>query len=808
MIKLNKNLISTYISLDSKKADEYLARIANDFFKDLEGINDNEQIIESLDIIAEFAYKVPNQIIDIVGYLAVHPINSKIIKSPFGKYESKSHVEVIAKTLDLLDRIRYIHSDGVLPILAQFSLSEEKVISTKAREVLKHFAKYDFNVLTKSEIGYGAQKKALDFVMAWSTKDQLQHIDFVETVLKELLSTSVEGTTSGLNENADYTLTMHFGVVSPTIFLKEIRRAAIDLVYKLYQSADDPKLKLRLVEILDETGRTPSNVSYGEDVVEMITDDLKYLVNIYRKIIFDKGRMTNFLGIVATIEERLYWINRGEKKQLKELEQLRQDILSDKLYKVFRLLAGDPMAFRKEEGWNAGGKKLNGEIDMLINSLESSKIGLLSDQFNKIAEQHIIIDDWKFNTFKYFLRKVSEIKPRIADALFENALKNNLALKHFAGSFLDGFRIGDHFALWDKYAAVIISIKDSTLVSAIVSSLNLPPDSNLEKKIRGKDIDFLGAIAKRKGQFSFLQETADRTLQYALFNTSMRNFERSPEKIEEIIVEELTSNSDCLEIFFSELPMAIHRKWIDINDLRSTTIDFLLKKMVGLSSIDWYIQELLLKIGEQYGLKSILSVFIKRIQQDAKNKKKREWLIGERYEVIPYHFNPDLSKFITEHSAYIELASKMVDKMTIDWSIYNWNIALLLQRLGRGFDEIIMSLIRKGDDDSLTKAVGAMHSIEGSNFGLSIEIVRRTDNKQILNQIEGNMYATGVVSGEYGISEAYEKKAKALKKYLVDKDKRVKTFASKMIESFLKNSEKERRLADEEKQLRKIEFED
>ena len=69
------------------------------------------------------------------------------------------------------------------------------------------------------------------------------------------------------------------------------------------------------------------------------------------------------------------------------------------------------------------------------------------------------------------------------------------------------------------------------------------------------------------------------------------------------------------------------------------------------------------------------------------------------------------------------------------------------------------------------------------------------------------MYTTGVVSGEYGIAQAYEGKAKMLEKYKTDKSERVKKFAERMIVSFLDSAKRERQHADEEKQLRKIEFE-
>ena len=809
-IKIDKNLIATYISLDNKKADEYLANLASQIKTEIIGSSNSDEIFEYLSILTEFVYKIPNETIKIVQYIIEEkPKPVKLYKSPYGELKGKSHKDLVLKCIEFLGNIKYIVPDEMLKLLAGLSINEDSEIKNKALDIVKNFSQYDYNVLTKSKIGYGVQRKALDFVLEWSLKEQLQHIDFVVTILKELLGSSVEGTTSGLNENADYTITMHFGAVSPTEFLKKMRWETIDLVYVLYKSPGNPKLKLRLVKILDETTLTPSNVAYGKDVSQMIADDLKYLTGIYRKIVFGekKEKMTELLGIVAAIEERLYRINKSEKKRIEESEELRNNILQNEFYRLFRLLVGDPITYCEEEDWITAEKIRSEEIDQLIGSIEDAQLKGWFNKLNKIASQYTIVDEWKFNTFKGFLRKLSEKKPQIADELLKRAFENNSPLKYFTGAFLEGFRIGAHFEVWDKYLNEIINTKDITLLTALVSSLNLPLDVNLEKLIRGKDIDFLENITKRKGQLSFLREADDRVLEYALFNTLARNFRRSLKRIEPMIVEEIKGYPKYLNIFFSELSMAKHRGWINIKELHPETVELLKEKMVELSDIDWRVQELLQAIGERDGLKAVLDVFMKRIEKDVGSKVKKGRHIGERYEVIPYHFNPNLDKFMAEHSDYEKFISGWVAKMTTGWSIYNWHVSNFLQSVEKGFGKILTSLIQKGGYENLMKAARAMQSIESVDFDICIEIIRRTDNKNIIDLVGGNMYATGVVSGEYGIAEAYEKKAEKLKEYVRDESEGVRIFVNRMIKSFQESAKRERQLTDEEKQLRRIEFE-
>jgi len=287
----------------------------------------------------------------------------------------------------------------------------------------------------------------------------------------------------------------------------------------------------------------------------------------------------------------------------------------------------------------------------------------------------------------------------------------------------------------------------------------------------------------------------------------MRNFKYFIKKIEPMIVKEIKAYPEYLEMFLSELSMAIRRGWINIKELLPGTIELLKEKMVELSEIDWRLHELLLAIGERYGLKAVLDVFMKRIEKDIERKEKTGWESDERYEAIPYHFNPNLNKFMAEHPDYEKVTNGWTAKMTTDWSIYNWHVSNFLQKVEKGFDKVLTSLIQKGDDENLMKAARAMQSIDSVNFDICLKIISRTDNEKIIKLVGANMYSTGVVSGEYGISEAYEKKAEQFKKYLTDESERVRRFAKRMIESFQASAKRERQQADEEKQLRRIEFE-
>lgn len=804
-MKKLRSQLRKLMELDNANADRYLANFARELIIKIKQSQDNDYIFEQLDLLEEFVYKVPQETVEAVQFLtAREPTNSKVRKTPLGKTAGKSHKDIILKSIELLSHISYITPDEVLELTAQFSRWDDKMVKDKALEVVQKFAKYDYNVLTKSKIGYGAQRKILSFMLTWSPEERIRYLDFVEVAAKKLLSSSVEGSELA----AEDTLTIHFGAVTPNNSLKKIRRETIALVYDLYQTSDDPKTKLKLVQVLDEVAQTPSNVAYEDDLVEMIKEDIEYLTDIYYKIVFeDDGKMTDNLVAVEKMEQRLYWINENEKLRTEKSEKLRQEILQNEFYQLFRLLVGDPMTYREQEGWNTADQKRAEEISKLIGSIEKPYLEEWSDKLNKIAASHALVDNWQLQTLRFLLQKLTHMKPLLADNLLDKAFKNSLPLKHFTLSFLIGFRTGTQFSLWDKYAKKIVRAQDVQLTSALVYSLDLPKGTDLEESVRDEDLDLLERIVKKLGLFSFLQGQDDQLLHHALINTLARNYKRSPELIEPLFVKEIESNPEHLDMFFRQFPIITMRGWISIQDLTKETVELLKEKMVELPSVDWDVQYLLLEIGKRDGLCSVLDMFLQRIQKDVSRKGRRSQYEKGRYEAIPYHFNPELREFIAQHPKYKEIAGEWIAKMTTEWSIYNWHVGRFLQRIGKGLDEILMCLIEKGDDGSLMRAARVMRSVESTNFDLPIEIVRRTDNEKILSEVKDNMSATGVVWGEYGIAEAFKSKAQMLEKYKNDDNKLVRKFAERMIKSFLKSSAWEYKQSDEEKQSRKIEFE-
>ncbi len=788
------------MALDNELVDQKLSTFADGIQKRIQESKSNEERLEELELLKEFVYKAPKQAVAIVKFILAHPLPTQ--SKYWGDVElpGKEQGEVVMQALDLLNELRYIDSDEILPILAELASGDKATYKSKALDILKHFARYDFNVLTKSQIGYGAQRKALDFILKWSLEERMHQLDFVEVVAKCILESSVEGTTA----TAVDTLTFHFTVVQPTDFLKRMRQEVIEVLFDLYRLSDADSQKIRILNILENATRGPNNAAYGDDVTQMLLDAHKQLGSFYRQVIFDEKGQVKSLAIAEEIETRLYWLNRNGAYATEESKQLRKDILADRLYTVFRTFVGDDFTHRDDAEFQRADA-----IEKYFVAVTDETVKKWIADLTTMAAQLDSIQEWKFMQFKNFLRKLAADKSEIAKKIFDDSYDRNTNLKKFSASFLDGFRDKNHMKLWDDAVSRIIATKDPVLVSAIPFSLNYDREVDLQAEVRDEDLKLLEEITHQKGQFVFLKDFTDRNhvLHYALINALFRNYRRDPNLIEQLIVEEL-AHPEYTNIYAQALMLAVLKNWTDFSEFSPAGKEKLKEWLIALPDIDWHTQEVLVNLGKN-DLKIILDIFWGRIEHEIQYKETHKSIIDRvHYDAVPYHMNEQLVKRIGEDPQYLQLLSSWLNNLTSDWSLYNWNIGEFLTRIGTSTRAVIMSLIEKDDHESLAKASHLISRMDGNNdFDLCMEIVKRTDNKKILSTIESTLYSTGVVSGEYGIANAYHSKAQTLEGYLNNENERVRKFAQKLRRHMLQSAERERKNADEGKQLRKKEFE-
>ncbi len=806
--ELHKHIQGASIQLDLIREDyEEIKKVGSllesDLVKQVIEAN-NDKAVEILNLMDGFYHKKPDETIAVVQAIFKKEPVEPVVLGMLGSHKilGKTHSEVESAALRLLSHLRYHRPKETLELLIELMGREDVSMKAEAKKILADFSKYDYQFI-KTHRNYGPQLTVLDLISQWDTRKRLANFDFVETATHELLGATVEGT----EWTKEDTLTMHSSAVSPSDDLRKIRTKTLNLLEGLFQKTKKIDIKLRILTILEQASRSPDHGG-NPDITKMIDEDAKHVLRIYKRTVFGKSsRITGRLSIVTEIESRLYWWQVW-KLGGSDATDLREKILADEFYKVARLLIGDPSVYFSEDKEAHLQGQREDAVRALAKTITKSSLPKWFKYLNSIAREVGLIDEWKFSSYRAFLTNLSLEKPLLADALLAKGFRENTPLTFFAGSVLEGFRLVGKLELWDKYLKLAVRNKDVNLTRALFNTLFVDRRDTPPKKIREEDINQLKNIVYRRGGFEFLPETKNWQFHVDLFRVICSLLSMTPKAMEPLFRAEIKSQPDIINGFIDIIGFFTFGKTLSISKLSKQTKHLLKQQLIKVPALEWRSQELLLQLADG-DLGFILGIFVSRIHREDKIKKDKHPLdLQERYDAVPHNLNPEVANFISQHPDFGDRALELLNKMTKKWSLYNWDVTHLFERVGGvGFMSIVRSAIKKGDQRSLLSAAYCLSTTHGTDLKICMQIIAKATQKKTASLIDGAIFSTGVVSGEYGLADAYEGKANALKPYLKSKSKKVRDYAKKMINSLEKMSLRERQMADEEHERRRIQFE-
>ena len=789
-----------------------------DFLRNISREDSNNKIYRQLELLekytAKFGDKLPKgmNIIQLVTQVIEKSKINRIEdeKTVFGYMPGKIYPDITTKCLEILDHVKYTEIPGVFNLLVELWHDPDNKINNKVREVLGSLAKYNLYVLRHEKIGYALQRIVLNAILEWNQQEKIENIEAIKIIARELLQPSFEGTTSDWDKS-----TISFGPLEPTPYLRKIRRDTISLLIYLYDQIRDLKARIGLLEILEQASFFPDRGKYGNKVVTMITDDVKHLANVYERMVFGKqNRLIVDAPIVQEVDRQLIWFNKNHMDRIPKITGLLDRIERDEFYDLYRALVGDTLRLARtgKRSWQEAEEERNKKIDSELQKIGKLSVGKWTEKLNSIAKYKDVVDEWKFQVFENFLTRIAQEKSDLAEMILADTLKNNSPLATFIGAFLLGFRQANNLTAWDKYVKKAIIRRNTSLIRDVSNSFFGCKDL---RSVREEDIELLSQIIRKEKPFDFLRKARKNVLlnlNFSLIRILVKIYQGHKNQIETLIrtLIERDKNNEYLDMYVNRLGFAAYGKEMDLSEWSDENIKFILGKLVELRNLNDEAQLLLLAIAEN-NFPSALEIFIGRIRRDKMTQ--RIWISSSRYVAIPYHFNNELRKYISNNHQYPKIAEKWIKQMTkTRSSTYNIELARFLQGVdGSVFRDILLEVIGKGGRGNLDKAVALFWGSASADFDICFQIIKKTDDTGIWNDVRGLMRKTGVVAGEYGIAEAYRRKMEKIKEYRVEgneKEKeRAEKFRNTMIKNLSESVKRERRSAEEETKLGRIEFE-
>ena len=746
--------------------NNFLNELPKEFKNYFPKFENNDDIFVNLELLEKYIYKTPNQAIQILKKI----INSKKplktvttnIKG-LGNVEGRSHDNLIEKSIELLEKLRYIKQKEVFTLLLKLSKSKNKNIKEKAIKALEMQSKYNFFVLQK--VGYQPQIFLLKRIERYEKKGLLTNFESISTILKQIITPSFEG-----SEMTDYeTLTIHRGALNVSKNLKDLRTRAIGILQKLFLLSKTLRQKKKILQILREATQTPLD-NYTEDLENLILENTNKIIEFYNEIIEEAD-----YEILKEIEGQLNDFTKRYPKKLKNIKKLQSLIAQNTEYSTFKIFVGYDYNFNKNLDWKKSEKDRKQKIQKFVNQISNDNFEEWQNKTLSIINNYNQIKDYgKYRYFNIFLNELGRQKPQIALKLIEN---NEDELEEFLIHLVAG--------IWKSKSKNIA-------VEFIEDSIN-----------GGKHLSLCTDI------FSYVKEIDEKLLKKAFKKATQQKDVKALNNIIRSIVNNYPSDNRHTKLFIDsikELTSLQDYLWINnvwyqkdsiVEHLSENDFDVILNNLLLVPNVDYHTEVVLKIIAKEHPLK-IINFFEKRVSIQLKKK-------GEdRYDAIPYKFH-ELNSTLQDYAkVIIPEVLKWFKKKDLSINLKGGSLLKNIYSFDKLNDELVRLLNTGKEED--TKIVLSILSIYQGHITLDSKAIQTLIRKcpKYYDSVISYMSATGgVVSGEYGLVDYLKDKRKAVQKWKNDKRKYIQSFVAKYEESLNKQIDYTKMRADENIVLKK-----
>ena len=727
------------------------------------------------------------------SWIVADQTENKTIETPFGWTEGTRSYYVTDVLSDIFSRYRYLNP------VATFELIRDLYVQTRNKESLEQLVEL-------------AGRLSSHTTEVWEKYGPVVQIELVEAlkkdkgftliepiairILEEILKPDITGTTVGAS-----TVTIHRGTLVYSEALAKARSDAIALLAHLARTPNNEmnrRDRKSAFSALFTATRMPQHQEADPKLTAMILTDSAATITALQSIALDQPfeirqdlenkifKVWRWNRILSNAQSGIHEVAVAHERFTSSVYDFCNALNSDEEFVIFKVLVGHqsvfPHMWEEENSDRRKNKDIrNKEQDKLINGIDQSNWEIWKRRLTQAGS----VKSNDMATFPPLIRFLEQLAihrpdfalnllcdrdmmPRwsarhIANALWKAGVRNDVV------SILKGWIIEGRYVTEVATALVSMDRADRELI-----------EKTTEKAIELKDVEAC----------------------VDLMDASVRNFsENEPLWREQVFLR-------CL----NTLTTLNNYSWVDrirysqedslFESLSEDQSRVLLEAIVGLPSIDFEVERILKVIAKRFH-KVVLEWFRARIvmSNDTSNS---------NYSPLPFAFH-ELGETLRPYATDIllELRSWHEDPEVSDF----WQASRLISQIYPDFDiplpETLEELVRNGDNDTLIFLTSVLGGFNGQDSFVSFlkELLRSPSaTDEIENALEPLVNETGVMTGNFGPAQTYQKKIELLTSWLDDDVERVSKFAEKQIQYFEQCVASETRRAQEEVALRRLDF--
>lgn len=708
---------------------------------------------------------------------------------------------LMTKAITVISGLRYLETAAVTDVLLWAAAHSEESVKKAASDALRSLAQYNLAVFYGTEedgrrgIGAAPQMEIIDTLEGKTDSFLLEHLSGVLTLLEGLLSTSMESA-----RWSSTAVTLSRAVTPAAGDVPTVRRRSVGLLKKIYGFAETKRQKLSAIRTLNAAARADSRSAVDKQYAEMIAANAQEVLGLFALI----AEHESDLQIVQKIEHDSYWIHYHSRS-----DEVRSAALAVKAiidangeYTIYKTLIGFEGVFGEWTG--PGGdssyvataqKRRTADAEVLAARVQQDGFDVWKRRILTFAQTESN-DMATFPVFYEFLANVAGSYPNFALDLLVNESDR---LSAFLIPILRGVWDSDKKAEllpimrgWIEHASSEAKSPLYACAKLFLSTKSV--DLEVVEQILAKAVQLQDAYVLRQVAAVGIARTDDDGQREPLKNLFLHSLRELTALKDSRWVSDIWYRKEAKEVLALLTPA--ERKEV-------------LENLRFLPLIDYQAEDVLAVIAEREPAE-VVDFLCARVYEPDEGTHAAGHEDGGGYEELPYQFN-SLHEPLAANAPMV--VQRVFDWYSKDQSLFQYRGAKLLQLLFPEFPEAfqasLVNLIRTAREAELDFVSGVLRAYHGQSFihQVAKQLIQAVPpSSKLLNEVSIALQSTGVVCGEYGMSEAYEKKRLEVLDWLEDPRERVRAFAAKYIAELEAMRDSERRRADESIALRKFEY--
>ncbi|WP_065382874.1 hypothetical protein [Hyphomonas sp. ND6WE1B] len=685
--------------------------------------------------------------------------------------------------LEIVERTRYFDLKASLEIFSQYAMHENEMLRKASIDALKKCAAFDFDIYFSGEhragLGTAPQLETIEYLEANRQRYADGNLEVPMTLARQLLSPTIEGT------SWDYqSVVWSSGGVPVSDSLADIRIRTLRLLMALYHRDLSEESRRSLIASILAAMDMPRRGEVDQELQTLIEANTLFVFDWLKVII-----PVESFPMRQKLEHDVYWrFYHGISEAIRSAALEIHDLLAaDEEYQIYRNLIGFQSIF---EDWE---ESLGKQRD--FSRIEEERRNKAREYVGAITDDNW--PEWRSRLIRFCATRSDDLAmfPIFYDFLAQFAEVHPACALELVTEYIDDIRLFE--------IPIFRGIWNSN------HREDLKPI--LEKFVLQGD--HLTAMAKM-----FINERdVDRILLEAVVDAAVRT--NDAYALSQLLLV-AAANYESDKVYYSErlfvralacLDEIGDSDWVQqiwyrrnvqelVADLSEPHLAIVLKALERVERISFQSEDILTTIAERHPLK-VLELFRRRIARKEK---------GRNYEAVPF----DVHGLEKPFSGHAQLAVDTVKSWHMhEDPMFQFEgghlIAVLFPNFGDDLEAALLLLAKSGAFTDAKFVIGILRNYHGETFLHNVcrqLIISHAKDDELKTDVMIVLLSTGVVSGEFGMAEAYEQKAEEIEYWLSDEAAEVQDFAKSYITSLKADALQERRRAEEELELRKHRF--